>query len=202
MPGSLAVTQYQRGDNGQTHQVVGTTDVVVPAWRGGLALATIADSTAVSNTASETAFDQYLTIPANTLIAGSHLRVRYWVSAVNTNGTDTLAVKCYIGTDMTAGAITGTALVSHAATDCSDGFVVSGEYELTVIDAGTGGHIKGQGTYKSIPAAEGTMTIKDDILASTSINTQAVQYIFCTATNNAANTGNNTVLKNLRVDFF
>jgi hypothetical protein len=38
---------------------------------------------------------------------------------------------------------------------------------------GSSGTVVGVGTFKSIPAAEGTMTIKDDILASTTLDTTA-----------------------------
>jgi hypothetical protein len=48
----------------------------------------------------------------------------------------------------------------------------------------------GLGTFKSVPAAEGTMTIKDDILASTSIDTTTSKVIGVSATWSVANAGN------------
>ncbi len=202
MPGTLLPDRYAFSATGDMRQTDGTTDAAVLGWQGGLLYANVAAATAISNTASETAFDKSATIPANTLVAGSVLKIRYSVTMPNTNGTDTTAVKLYLATDLTAGAIVGTSLIAHAATDCADAMVVQGEYELIVRTAGTSGTVVGVGTYKSIPAAEGTMTIKDDILASTTINTQAIQYVAVTVTNNAANTANNTVLQFLRVEIY
>jgi hypothetical protein len=202
MPGTLQPDRYHRGDTGDFRQTDGTTDSEVLGWLGGLVYANVAPSTAISNTASETAFDVKATLPANTLQAGSVVKIRYMVTCPNTNGTETLAVKLYIATDLTAGSIVGTTLISHAATDTADGNTLQGEYELIVRTAGTSGTVVGCGTYKSVPAAEGTATYKDDILASTTINTQAIQYIAVTATNNAANTAHNTILQFLRVELY
>lgn len=199
MPGTVAPDRYMFSSTGDIRQTDGTTDAAVVGWQGGLAYGNAAASTAVSNTSSETAADTILSIPANTLVAGSLIQIRYSVTMPNTNGTDTTAVKLYIGTDTTAGAIVGTALISHTATDCTDGFCVGGEYELMIRTAGTSGTMVGVGSYKNVPAAEGTITLKDDILASTTINTQAIQKVFVTVTNNAANTANNTVVQFLRV---
>jgi hypothetical protein len=199
MPGVVLPDRYLFSATGDIRQTDGTTDAAVVGWQGGLVYGNVAAATAISNTSSETAFDKIATIPANTLVAGSLIQIRYSVTIPNTNGTDTTAIKLYLATDTTAGAIVGTALVSHAATDCTDAFVVSGEYELMIRTAGTSGTMVGIGTYKSVPAAEGTMTIKDDILASTTVNTQAIQYVAVTATNNAASTSSNNILQFLRV---
>lgn len=152
-----------------------------------------AASTAVSNTVTETLFDNFLTIPAGSLGVGSLIRIRYQGIATATNSTDTLAVKLYIG------GLTGTALISHAATDVANNDVFMGEYELIVRTIGTSGTMVGSGLYKSIPAAEGTMTVKDDILASTAIDTTVSQVIGVSATWSVANAGNSCRLDFLRV---
>lgn len=159
-----------------------------------IAYTNTAASTAVSNTTTETLFDKSYSIPANSLRVGQLIRIRYQVIATATNSTDTLAVKLYIG------GLTGTALISHAATDVADNNVVSGEYEVILRTVGASGTMVGCGTYKSVPAAEGTMTIKDDILASTAINTTAAQVIGVSATWSVASASNSCRLDFLRVE--
>jgi hypothetical protein len=58
-----------------------------------------------------------------------------------------------------------------AATDVADNNVFEGEYEVIMRTVGASGTMVGTGTFKSVPAAEGTATYKDDILASTAIDT-------------------------------
>jgi len=158
-----------------------------------------AASTAISNTTTETPFDTYATLPAKSLHAGSNLKIRFQGIATSTNANDTLAIKLYIASDKTAGAIVGTALLSLAATDVSNSDVFQGEYELIVRTEGSSGTMVGAGVYKSIPAAEGTMTSKDDILASTTIDTTVTQYVIVTATWSAASGSDSCRLDFLRV---
>jgi hypothetical protein len=153
-----------------------------------------AASSAISNTTTETLFDSNFTIPANTLKAGDVIKIRYQGIATATNSTDTLAIKLYIG------GLTGTALISHAATDVANNDVFSGEMTLVVRDIGATGHIVGMGTYKSVPAAEGTITVKDKVLASTAIDTTAAQQIGVSATWSVANSGNSVRLDILNVE--
>ena len=167
---------------------------------GGRAYTNTAASSAITATATETAFSTAYTIPANTLKAGTLVKVRFQGIATATNGTDTLTIKLYLATDTSAGAIVGTALISMAAQDVSNNDVFTGEYELIVRTAGASGTMVGVGTYKSIPAAEGTMTVKDDILASTTVDTTAAQIVACTATWSSTNAGNSCRLDFLRVE--
>lgn len=164
---------------------------------GLLAYSSTAASTAISNTTTETVFDKYATLPANYLQPGSLIRIRYQGIATATNSTDTLAVKLYIHSAATLTA--GTTLISHAATDVANNDVFSGEYELLVRTIGSSGTMVGSGTYKSVPAAEGTMTIKDDILASTTIDTTVAQYIGLTGTWSVASASNSVRLDFIRV---
>lgn len=153
-----------------------------------------AASTAVSNTVTETLFDQYCTIPAKHLQPGQLIRIRYQGIATSTNSTDTLAIKLYIG------GLTGTVLFSHAATDVANDNVFQGEYELIIRTVGSSGTMVGVGTGKSVPAAEGTMTIKDDILASTTIDTTASKVIGVSATWSVGSASNSCRLDFLRVE--
>lgn len=157
------------------------TPFYVPRFIPGLTAA----GTALTNTTTETSLAS-VTIPANSLDSGSIIKVRFQGIATATNSTDTLTVKLYIGT---AG-IGGTALISMAATDVANNDVFQGEYELVIRTTGSSGTMVGCGTFKSIPAAEGTMTIKDDILASTTIDTTVNQVIMLAGTWSVANAGN------------
>jgi hypothetical protein len=80
--------------------------------------------------------------------------------------------------------------------------VFSGEYEVVIRTAGASGTMVGCGTYKSVPAAEGTATYKDDILASTAVDTTAAQVVGVAATWNSTNAGNSCRLDVLRVELF
>jgi hypothetical protein len=53
MPGTLSPDVYLRGDTGDLRQSDGTTDATVKGWLGGLVYASVAASTAVSNTTVE-----------------------------------------------------------------------------------------------------------------------------------------------------
>lgn len=163
---------------------------VVPA----VVFTNTAASTAVSNTTTETLFDQFCTIPAKHLQPGQLIRIRYQGIATATNSTDTLAIKLYIG------GLTGTVLFSHAATDVANDNVFQGEYELIIRTVGSSGTMVGVGTGKSVPAAEGTMTIKDDILASTTIDTTTSKVIGVSATWSVASASNSCRLDFLRVE--
>lgn len=166
--------------------------------QNGVVGAATAASTAISNTTTETMFSNFLTLPPNSVAPGSLLQIRYQGIATATNSTDTLAIKLYLATATTAGAIAGTTLVSHAATDVANNDVFQGEYEVTFRTIGSSGTMAGCGTYKSVPAAEGTATYKDDILASTSVDTTAALYIGVSATWSVANAGNSCRLDFLR----
>lgn len=158
----------------------------------------IAASSPVTNTTAETMFNNFITLPANSLISGSLLRIRYQGIATSTNSTDTLTIKLWLATSTTAGALAGTTLISHAATDVANNDVFSGEYELAIRTEGTSGTMVGCGTFKAVPAAEGTATYRDDILASTSIDTTAVRYIGVSAAWSVASASNSCRLDFLR----
>lgn len=162
------------------------------AKMGRLVYAQTAAGTAYSDSTTETALGSG-TIPANSLEVGSVIKVRFQGIATATNSTDTLTIKLYIG------GLSGTALISMAATDVADNNVFTGEYELVVRTTGASGTIVGVGTFKSIPAAEGTMTIKDDILASTAIDTTAAQVVAVSGDWSVASSSNSCRLDILNV---
>lgn len=151
-------------------------------------------SAAVSATTTETLFDTFATVRPGVLAAGSLLKIRYQGIATATNAADTLAVKLYFG------GLLGTLLTSMAATDVANNDVFQGEYELAIRTIGTSGTMVGCGLFKSIPAAEGTVTIKDDILASTAVNTTIANVIGVSATWSSANAGNSVRLDHMKVE--
>lgn len=165
---------------------------IVPA----LLYASQAASSAISNTVTETAFSTSYTLPANRLRNGAVLKIRYQGIATATNSTDTLAIKLYIG------GLAGTLLHSHTATDVANNDVFSGEYELIFRTIGATGTMVGCGTCKSIPAAESTATYKDDILASTAIDTTATQAIAVSAQWSVASASNSCRLDFIRIELW
>jgi hypothetical protein len=104
---------------------------------GGRAYTNTAASTAITNTNTEALFDTQYSLPANTLKAGTLVKIRYQGIATATNSTDTLTIKLYIG------GLAGTALISHAATDVANNDVFSGEISLICRTAGASGTIVG-----------------------------------------------------------
>jgi hypothetical protein len=169
---TIAVTDRMTITDGVTS---GTARVV-----GGLAYSNVAASTTVGGTSAETVFDTNYTIPANTLKAGTMVKVRYAGFGVAGSGTDTFAHKLYIGGSG------GTALISSAALQLATSATFTGECDIICRTAGTTGTLVAFGTYKQ-SSAEGTMTVKDDYQASTTVNTQANQAIVVTGTWNTSN---------------
>lgn len=168
-----------------------------PTGAGTMAMGTTAyvmtaAGTALSNTTTETALGSY-TIPANRLSVGSVIRIRYQGIATATNSTDTLAVKLYIG------GLSGTALISAAAIDVANNDLFGGEFTVVVRTIGASGTIVGYGTYKTT-AAEGTATIKDDFLASTTLDTTASKDITVSGTWSVASASNSCRLDILNVE--
>lgn len=151
-----------------------------------------AAGTALTNTTDETALGSY-TIPANTLAAGSLIKVYFQGIATATNSSDTLAVKLYIG------GIGGTALITSAAVDVSDNNLFFGTTNIIVRTAGSSGTMVAHGFYKTT-AAEGTATIKDDVLASTALDTTVDKAITVAGTWSVASASNSCRLDILTVE--
>lgn len=154
----------------------------------------VAASTAVSNTTTETLFDTSYTLPANVLKAGSLLRIRYQGIATATNSTDTLAAKLYIG------GTAGTLLQTCGATDVANNNIFAGEFYLSVRTIGASGTFVGWGNYTATLAASGTATMVVGIKASTAIDTTASQVIGVSATWSAASASDSCRLDYLTVE--
>lgn len=145
-----------------------------------LAYVNTAASTTVGAISTETAFDKSYTIPAGSLNAGSVVKVRYYGFGVAGSGSDTFAHKLYIG------GTGGTAVVTSAAAQLATNATFTGEAEIVVRTAGDSGTAISVGTYKQ-SSAEGTMTVKDDYVASFTLNTNTTQEIVVSGTWNTTN---------------
>lgn len=169
------VDVYMRGDTGALRQVDGTNDDAVLGWQGGIVYRTVAASTALTASSTETAVGNY-SIPANTLKAGTVIKVRYQGIATATNSTDTLTVKLYLG------GASGTAILTGTATDVADNAIFAGEAMLVIRTAGANGTFVATGTHTDVPAASGTATQGiAEITASTAVDTTAAQAVTVTA---------------------
>lgn len=205
MPAASTIEQdiYTRGDTGALRQSDGTNDNTVLGWQGGIIYRSLAASTAVTTTTSETVFDKFPTIAANTLVAGSVVRFRYQGIATATNSTDTLTIKAYLATDTTAGAVVGTALLVGTATDVANNNIFSGEVTITIRTAGASGTLVAVGSHTDVPAASGTATQGIcEITASTTVNTTVAQYPCVSATWSTNNAGNSCRLDVMVVELY
>lgn len=197
MPGTLSPDVYLRGDTGALRQTDGTTDAPVNGWLGGVVYSAVAASAAHTNTITEALFDKQYSIPANTLVAGSVIKVRYQGIATATNSTDTLLIKLYIG------GLTGTALLTGTATDVADNNIFAGECTIVIRTSGASGTLVAFGTHTDVPAASGTATRGIcEITASTAIDTTAAQVIGVGADWSVANAGNSARLDIMVVEIY
>ena len=194
---TLQPDRYHRGDSADFQQNDGTNDNAVLGWLGGVVYRNVAASTAHSNTTTEAAFDTKYSIPANTLKAGSVIKVRYQGIATATDSTDTLLIKLYIG------GITGTALLTGTATDVANNNIFAGECTIVIRTAGASGTFVAVGTHTDVPAASGTATQGIcEITASTTIDTTAAQEISVGADWSVATASNSCRLDIMVVEIY
>lgn len=196
MPGVLSPDVYIRGDTGALRQTDGTSDVPVNGWLGGLVYANTAASAAHTNSTDEALFDKQYSIPANTLIAGSVIKVRFQGIATATNSTDTLTVKLYIG------GLAGTAILTGTATDVANNDIFCGEATIVVRTAGAAGTLVAFGSSAIVPAASGTAVPVYQITASTAVDTTAAQVIGVGADWSAASASDSCRLDILTVEIY
>lgn len=159
---------------------------------GGRAFASVNDSSPITNTTDETAFDVSYTMPAGTLKAASTLRVKAVVRCISTNATDTLRIKGRVG---------GQEVVTSANVDVADGDTVIVEYFLVSRAAvGTGVSVKGGGTAIFTTGASGTFATASTLGGSATLNTNAALAVDIAAKWSVASAANQCVLETLIVD--
>jgi alpha-D-ribose 1-methylphosphonate 5-phosphate C-P lyase len=168
---TLSPDRLMRGDDGDLYQLDGTNTDSVRGWLGGVVYRNVAASAAHSNTLTEALFDTQYSIPANTLKAGTVIKVRFQGIATATNATDTLTIKLYIG------GLSGTAILTGTATDVANNDIFCGEATIVVRTVGASGTFVAYGSHSEVPAASGTATLVYEITASTTIDTTAAQVI-------------------------
>lgn len=172
-----------------------TTDGVAggtPRAIGGRAFASIADSSTITNTTTETAFDVVYNMPAGTLKLASTLRVRAVVRCPSTNGTDTLTIRGRVGTED---------VVTSSAVDVANGDTVIVEYFLVARAApGAAVNVKGGGTVIFSTGAAGTLATASTLGATVALATNGALGVNITAEWSVANAGNQAVLESLIVD--
>jgi len=184
MPGILSPDVYLRGDDGTLRQTDGTTDAAVNGWLGGVVYNSVAASAAHTATTTEALFDKQYSIPANTLKAGTRIRVRFSGIATATNSTDTLTIKLYLG------GLAGTAILTGTATDVANDNIFTGEAEIVIRTAGASGTMVAIASGSIVPAATRVAVPVYQITAETVIDTTAAQVVGVGAdwsTNNAGN---------------
>lgn len=162
---------------------------VLPAvGPGAIASAAVAASAAVTNTTTETAFDQSFTFDANTLKVGDIIRIRAQAIATATNSTDTLNLKLKIGS---------TIIAATGAVDVANNDIGYIDVDLVVRTVGASGTFVAAGVVAL--GAAGTVTTKATNLASTTIDTTATQQVTVTATWSVASASNSCRLDVLNV---
>lgn len=128
---------------------------------GAVTYKNTADSTAITGAQeSDTIFDTYHTIPANTLRAGSIIRVH--AIGIHNTGSTTVT-QC----DLKVGTVSIAATGSHTGTT-NDIFVFN--YEIIIRTAGAGGTLAAHG-YRIHDSPSGTGTARPTVLGSTAIDT-------------------------------
>lgn len=159
---------------------------------GGRAFASVSDSSAITNSNIEAAFDVSYTMPAGTLKSASTLRVKAVVRCPSTNGTDTLTIRGRVGTED---------VVTSSAVDVADGDTVVVEYFLVSrAAAGAGVSVKGGGTVIFSTGAAGTLATASTLGDAVTLNTNAALVVDVTAQWSAASAANQCVLETLIVD--
>jgi hypothetical protein len=150
-----------------------------------LSYASVAASTALTNTTTETSFGKTFTIPANQLQVGSVIKYRTQGIATATNSTDTLTIKVYVG---------GVEVASTGAVDVANNDIWVIDGEVTIRTVGASGTFVGNDIH--ILDAAGTGAVSG-YKASTAIDTTAAVSVDVKGTWSVANAGNSCRLDSL-----
>lgn len=162
---------YMRGDSGDLKQVDASgNDLQVYGKLGGMVYRAVAASAALTASSTETLVGS-LSIPANTLVAGSVIKFRFQGIATATNSSDTLTIKAYIG------GLAGTAVLTGTATDATNNDIFTGEGMIVIRTAGANGTLVAVGSSNIVPAATGVAVPVYQITASTAVDTTAAQVV-------------------------
>lgn len=134
---------------------------------GGLAYASTAASTAITGTTeTETVFDTFYTLPANSLTAGCKLRIHAQGIHTSTTSSETHTMALKIGS---------VTLISKASIDPANNDIFAFDFDVVCRTAGASGTIVGHGS--SDFGATATANPVTNYLASTTIDTTASNVI-------------------------
>ena len=155
---------------------------------GGQAKATVADGTSHENTVTEGSLDK-LAIPANTLVAGSTIRV--WASGIveDENSNDTLTIFIRLGAHATLPA-SNVAAFTSAAIDAVDADVYALNGVIQIRTAGSSGTAVAMFSYQDPDAA--ATTPKWQLTASFAVDTTVANYLDFSADWSVAHAENET----------
>ena len=142
-------------------------------------------------------------IPANTLVIGSHLRVRAWGSLGSAAGTATYNIGLMLNGGANGAAGAGTALASSATQTPATSTVNTWFYdsECVVITTGTGGTIQTFGILHGFGATASTpILVPATQAAAATLNTTVANYINLTAVCSASAAGNTITVNGFSVE--
>ena len=162
---------------------------------GGQAKATVADGTSHENTATEGSLDQ-LAIPANTLVAGSTIRI--WASGIveDNNSTDTLTVFIRLGTSTTVAS--NEAVFTSTAVDSADADVYALNGVIQIRTAGSSGTAVAMFSFQDPDAVATTPAWQ--LKASFAVDTTSKLYLDFSADWSVAHADNETISNMFVVD--
>jgi hypothetical protein len=141
-------------------------------------------------------FSTQYSIPANTLLAGSIIKVRFQGIATATNAGDTITVKLYLG------GLSGTAILTGTATDATNSDIFTGEALIQIRTVGANGTFVSVGSMNIVPAASGTAVPVYQIVASTAIDTTAAKVVGVGVDWSTNNAGNSCRLDIMAVEIY
>ena len=142
-------------------------------------------------------------IPANTLVVGSHLRVRGWGTVGSAAGTATMTLGLMLNGGANGAAGAGTALAVTAsqtpATSTANNWFL--DAECIVITVGTGGTIQTLGTVIGLNATASTPVLMPaSQVAAATLNTTVANYINLTSTYSVSAAGNTITVNGFSVE--
>jgi len=153
---------------------------------GGQAATKTAASAALTNTTTETALDS-LAIPANSLVAGSTIRVRSMGIATATNSTDTLKIYLSLGPTSTALA-SREEILATSAVDATNNDIFYIDAIIQVRTIGSSGTAVAMIEFQD--PDDPTTATKRSLKASFTLNTTVEQTLAVSAEWSVANSGN------------
>jgi predicted RecA/RadA family phage recombinase len=156
-------------------------DLNATSGHGALGSTLIADSSAVTNTTTETVVGT-LTIPANTLRIGNVVEAVAAMIATATNSTDTFRFRIRLG------GVAGTVVADSTAIDLADNDTAQHRLQIVVRAIGASGSV--------VAASHGMMktTASHLVVGATTVDTTAAITLVATITESVANAGNSAKL--------